>query len=104
MRRIGWERETQRGGVDRGAEIASPVVGHYGVVEHPHRDVMSAPGPHVVLRDVGPVLYAAGEGIQEHWRVCTEVTDHEVARQSDARELDPRSASNLDVHDGQQYR
>ena len=64
MRRIGWEDETQRGGGDRGAEIASPVVGHYEVVEHPHRDFISAPGPHVVLRDVGLDLYAAGEGIQ----------------------------------------
>lgn len=64
MRRVGREHQTQRGGVDRGAEIAPPVIGRYEVVEHPHRDFMSASGPHLVLRDVGLDLYAAGEGIQ----------------------------------------
>jgi len=64
VRRIGRERETQRGGVDRGADIAPPVVGHYEIVEHPHRDLISAPGPYLVLRDMGLDLHTADEGIQ----------------------------------------
>ena len=104
MRRFVRERQTQPGGVDRGADLAPPLVGHHEVVEHPHRDFMRSPGSHQVLRATSLDSAAARERIQQHWRICAEVTDHEVARQADAGERDPGSASDFDVHHGQQYR
>ena len=52
------------GGVDRSADVASPVVGHHEVVEHPHRDFMRLPGPHELRRGIGLYSPAASEGIQ----------------------------------------
>lgn len=104
LRRSGRKRQTQPGGVDRGADVSAPVVGRHEVVEHPHRDLIGSPGPDKVPRSIGLDPGTPCEGIEQHGRVCAEVTDHEVARQTDAGDRDRRSASGFDVDDGQQYR
>jgi hypothetical protein len=62
VRRFGRERQTQPGGVDRSADVASPVVGQHEVIEHPHRDFMRSPRPHELRRGIGLYSPATSEG------------------------------------------
>lgn len=64
VRCFGRERQTQPGGLERSAHVATPVVGQHEVIEYPHRDFMRSPRPNELGRGIGLYSAAASEGIQ----------------------------------------
>lgn len=98
------EHEPHLGGTERAAEVAVAPVGGDEVVEHARRDLMWVPRSEGALGNRGVDTGAGVERLKQYRRAAAEMSDDEVARQSDPGQRNPGGASHFDVDDRQEDR